>query len=73
MERKVSGDEGESNSISRVNSEPESHPSPSQVTKSLDSGLPFELQTTRFSSFRKMACGKCNVLFRIINSNTCTS
>ena len=36
-----------SNSISRVNCEPESHPSPSQ-TESLVSCIPFKLQTMRF-------------------------
>ena len=50
-----------SNSISRVNSEPESHPSPSQ-TESLDSNIPFNLQTMRFclsQVVHKMASRKC--------------
>ena len=50
-----------SNSISRVNSEPESHPSPSQ-TESLVSYILFNLQTMRFclsQVVRKMASRKC--------------
>ena len=50
-----------SNSISRVNSEPESHPSPSQ-TESLDSNIPFNLQTMTFclsQVVHKIANRKC--------------